>query len=478
MPDERMPMIGAAEHVTSRYKEQIEATAQGWQAETWRLFGALGEFNSAATWIANGLSQIAVSIEKYMPEEGWVVDDNATSMAVLASMGDQSNLLRAWGLNSTVAGEAFWVRAEDRWSMRSRSEIAFNDRGGVILDEYGTSTVRRGGRIRGQARTPKGPSAQDLWRFWLPNPQFSKLAATPPQAFTDDMEQLRLLRLVLNSKLNTRLWMNGVWVFSQALTLPTQTSDGTPGRGPSFIAKLRETLQANMQRQTQASAKDVMPILVQTNTPEVGEVVKIFYPETAIDEREAALRAEIRQTLRELLDLPVEMQTKLGDSNHWASWSIVDVNKIYSLLPRARALLNAMSWSWLRAELMAAGMAADEAYRRRLVPNVALLRGEPSSDEMRQAHDRVAVTDTALRRATRVEESDAPTGDEYVRQIGRKMNDPYLALWGTEEHEKIDWSMVRAKTGAPGIGTDRPDRAPGVGDPGSPTDPNSEVGDE
>lgn len=459
--------ISSAEQLRTDRKARFDAAAPVWAPDSWRLYREVGEYNAAVGWIANGLGQIRFAPEVW-DGGAWVEDKDERAWAVMQSLGDQQEMMTNWGKNSVVGGEAMLALSGGRWTLRSRSEIAFTDRQ-VRLNEYGT-----GAGSRRRTADPTGPTVSDLWRIWLPDAQFSKMPWTPVASYLADLEQLRLLRLVLNAKLNTRLWLNGVWVMSQALSLPTQTSEGTPGRGPSFLNQLKVLFETNIKRRN--TAKDVTPILIQTTTPEVGKVIETFYPETTIDEREAALRAEIRHTLRELLDLPIEMQTGLGDTNHFASWSIPDVNKIYSLEPRANSLLNAISFSWYTAQLRSVGMSPGEAGARRLALNSTALRGDPSSDEVRQAWDRGTASDQAVRSATRIPDTAKPDDDEYVRIVGRRTNEPYLALWGLDVHKEIDWSMVGTKKGAPGSGIADPQRAPGVGDPGSPTDPNSEVG--
>lgn len=465
-------LVCNAEHLVGDGRAALlDATIPPKAKDSWRLYREVGEYNAATEWIGNGLGELMIQPQRWLDGE-WVIDTDPTAIEVMRQLGETKNLLTAWGKNSVITGEAFLVLADGLWSIRSRSEL---DRrtNNIYLDEYGVA--QSGARARRDKTKPTGPLVRDLWRFWLPDTQYTKQASTPVYAFQADLEQLRLLRLVLNSKLNTRLWLNGILFLSQQLSLPTQGSDGQAGKGASVITRLRRLFEENIKRRE--SAKDSIPILVQTSTQEVKGVIEAWYPETSIDEREAELRREIRATLRELLDMPVELQTSMGQSNRWNSWSIPEVNKIYSLMPRAKGFLYPLSYSWYRAQLIKAGMSAGEASLRRLSPDASGLRGEASSDEARLAHDRGAINDMALRKATRAPETAKPEGDEAVRQLGWKTNDPYLALWGTPEHDKIDWSMVGTKRGAPGIGTDRPDRGPGVGDPGSPTDPNSEVGD-
>ena len=463
-------MIASAEHLTGPGTQALfSASSVPWHADSWRLYDSVGEYNTAGTWIANALSQFVVKPQVWSDGE-WIADTDEAALGVVRKMGSQAELFKMWGENSVVAAEAFWALIAGRWRMVSRASL-IEIGGRLYFDRYGAASNSGEPRIR---REP----VEDAWRIFLPHARFPGLPHSPVQAFLTDLDQLLLLRRVLNSKLNTRLWMNGIWVFGQRVQLPAQSGRNTPGRQGSFLTELKKMVGENMRRRD--TSKDIEPIFMQVATPEVGDVVKQYYPEVTIDEREAELRHEIRNGLREMFDLPVEMQTSMKDVNHWGSWSIPEANLRYSLLPRASAMLDALSLTWYQDELIAAKMSAADASIRRLAPDPSNLAGSPSSDEVRQAHRLGVVSDTVVRSATRLTEDAKPDEDEYVRIVGRITGQPYLALWGTEVWKTIEaddaWDKVGVKTGRPTQDGPPSERAPGVGDPGAPTDPNSEVG--
>lgn len=469
MPTE---MISSAEHLTGEGKNgRFDATTQAWHDESWRLYGEVGEYKSAVNWIANGLSQLVIRPTVWDPKLlSYVNDDRPEVWKIIGKLGNQAELFRNWGTNSVVVGEAELVEVADRWRLRSRSSILVQNNQ-FYLDEYGA------GKSSGANRTPSPPLIKDFWRIFQPHARYALLSDTPPSAFLSDLEQMRLLRSVLNSKLKTRLWMNGIWVFGQKVSMPTANGRNTPGRQASFLTQLRTLVTQNMKEQ--ADARDISPIFMQVATAEVGKVVEQYYPEVAIDAREADLRKEIRQTLRELLDLPVEMQTSMGDTNHWGSWSITEMNLIYCLLPRAKQLLDALSFSWYQEQLVAAKISPADAALCRLVPDASNLQGEASPENVRQAAALGAVGLTFLRGQSRIPEDAAPDKDEAVRMFGWAKGLPYLALWGTEAWKVIEaadaWDKAGVKQGAPGTNAEDVKRGPGVGDPGAPDDVNSEV---
>ena len=95
------------------------------------------------------------------------------------------------------------------------------------------------------------------------------------------------------------------------------------------------------------------------------------------------------------------------------------------------------------------------------------------AEDARQLHDRIVVSSKAARRMSGVEETDAPTEEEYVRQLGVAAGDPYLATFGLSIADKIDWEKVsvQPKTGPDAKSpADKPKVSSGTGKkPGGPT---------
>jgi hypothetical protein len=465
---EPITRVGAEHLIGDGKADQFAMSEQTWQHESWKAYGRVGEYKAAVEWIGNGQSQIAVEPLEWNGK-GWVPETNTDALKVASLMGDPATAMKQWGRDSAVGGEMMWCFVRGGWSAHSRDEVFVNN-GRFYLDEYGQGVNAAVSRRSTRDVVKTMPQITDMYRYYLPSARFTGLADTPTSSFLADLTQLYLLREVLNGKLNARLWMNGIWTFSQAVSMPTQQGQG---RQSSFLARFKALVTLNMKRE--GGAADALPIFLQVNSNEVGEVIKQFYPEVKIDEREAELRAEIRNTLRELFDLPKEAQTGLGDSNHWGSWSIMDVNNIYSQMPRARAFVSALSDTWYQDHLIEARVADPGSHR--LGINIAALKGEASSDEARQAHDRGVVGPDAVLAASRMTEDAKPTDDEYIRMVGWKTNNVVFALHGYDIPEE-EWQLAKemaGKAGRPGNGGSEPDRAPGVGDPGSPNDPNSEV---
>jgi len=61
------------------------------------------------------------------------------------------------------------------------------------------------------------------------------------------------------------------------------------------------------------------------------------------------------------------------------------------------------------------------------------------AEDSRQMRDRGLLSEGAARRMSGIEETDKPTDEEMVRWVGAKVGNPWLATFGLEVHDKIDW---------------------------------------
>lgn len=99
------------------------------------------------------------------------------------------------------------------------------------------------------------------------------------------------------------------------------------------------------------------------------------------------------------------------------------------------------------------------------------------AEDARQLNDRLVIGPAATREASGFEERHAPTDIEYIRAVGVKANDVYLATYGMSEAEKFDWTKIgSAKTGPNADSPADESRVqPGKGNPGSPGDNKSKT---
>lgn len=172
-----------------------------------------------------------------------------------------------------------------------------------------------------------------------------------------------------------------------------------------------------------------------------------------------------------------------------SSWSVSDSAFVH-LLPYAQGFADLLTmtvlWPLLRDAIRFNNWDYTEldVRRHKIIPDGSDVISRPNeAEDGRQLHDRMVISDKALRDRSGVGEGDEPTEDEYVRQIGRRINNPYLATYGMDVHDKIDWeemAAVAAGPGRPGVGsTDEAHRPADSSDPaGAPGEGDTKAEDE
>ena len=221
----------------------------------------------------------------------------------------------------------------------------------------------------------------------------------------------------------------------------------------------------------------------------LGEAIKFITMDRTIDRVELELRSEQRAEIAKGMFLPPEVIEGMGSANHWSSWSVSDSAFVH-LLPYAQGFADLLTvtvlWPLLRDAIRFNNWDYTEldVRRHKIIPDGSDVISRPNeAEDGRQLHDRMVISDKALRDRSGVGEGDEPTEDEYVRQIGRRINNPYLATYGMKVHEEIDWeemAAVAAGPGKPGVGSiDEAHRPADSSDPaGAPGEGDTKAEDE
>lgn len=433
-------------------------TRQKWQNDAWAFYDTLSEVESAANWIGHALSLMDLEPMTVNGKGEPVPDDKAKP--VLDELGDICEMLEKWGMASVVAGEAVLVETVNGPRLYSEHEVLQHNKRLVI-------SPARDAVIEAETIT-------SMWRLYIPHPAKGAFAESPMRALNRDCSTLLLLKKNVDSRLSNRIMLNGMMFFAQSVSMPMQTG-GVPAKPDQFFNNLRNHMRQNMRRTEQAP--DVSPVLFRVATQTLqADVFKYWEPPASLTDQELQLRTEARNNFREAFDLPVEMQTSMGDLNHWGSWAVTDMARRFQLGPRAATLAAALSAGWYQEALQRAGLFVSSQAQWLKASDGYLDQQAESVADAQKAWDRGVVSDEYLRARSRIDDEFAPTSDEYIRRFGFTHNNAYLALWDLPEHEEVDWTLALSKSGGrPGLETGEPSNDPTKD--GDPNDPESEVQD-
>lgn len=466
---------------------RIAAAYQEWQAGGWVFYDKLAEVHYPANYTSSALARFSYlagvrSAESPLaapavPDVKDRTDVDRVAQEILWALegpqGDINALAGLYSINDDISGEGYLTgvdhgsgrNAYTDWEYLSILELRAGTDGGWTRSGVGFSDD--------QTPTP-GSYKAFVKRMWAAHPARTFVADSPLQALADDCRRLIALNDSMTSRILNRMAQAGILFIPSGLSVvgANEAPEGStdPVKSPFWLKFLDTVEKAILKRNTAAGA---LPIILQGNEKD-GAAIRHVVMDRTIDRVEMELRAELRQNIAMGQNLPSESQTGLGNATHFQLWGITDDAYQGHLLPKAQRWANNLTreylWPGLRSYRKERGldndpMWSEEEIRRRVViaDGASVVTKPNMAEDRRQLHDRLVISDDALRGASGATDADIPEDNEYVRQLGRKINNPYLATFGLKVADEIDWDKV-ANTpngeGAPGAGSIPPTRRP------------------
>lgn len=457
--------------------KRINGALRPWQTQAIFHYRSMGTIHYPANYYANGLSRFRLYI-------GERPEDNPTGghaeifgadrsdlyrkaedilLALYGDLGGHPEILRNYGINRMTTGES-WLAGQDRgggpnWELLSMIELRamgegqfqrFYD-GGTPDPDYRPTTA---------------------FRLWNSDPFASLCADSPMFSLANDCQRLLILEQSMTARMCSALAQAGYLYITDGMTMPGALEAPT-GDGQTVIDPFALKLFGGMEKSILEGNGKFAPDIVRGPTGQKPEFITV---DRVIDRVEMELRTEMRDSIARGLDLPAEAQQGLGGATHWSAWQISDETIGYHMTPAVTDFGNSLNrvylWPLLQDWVDKTGRDFNLADIQRLSimgdsSNVATRPN--SSEDARQVRDRLAISDSALRRSAGIDDSDAPTDEEYARQMGVRANNPMLAMWGLPIYDLIPWDDINQATvgqGAPGAGGTPTSRRPA--DPSKP----------
>ena len=479
----RSNAVTASAMVADRGMEQairrISMARRDAQVKTWTAFDRLAEVHYPTTYIGNAIRRFEfpvgrlnpadVSVQPHVPEGNDRDDLYRAAVDIMYALegplGDVKSLGRLYAMNDAISGEGYLVgeEADDTWEYLSVLEIVATQEGRWKRNGLGVDAASD---VLGDSEPAY------VRRMWSAHPGRTMVADSPLFSLQDDCNRLIALNESMTARILNRMAQAGILFLPSGLSVvgAIEAPDGS-GTNPvksHFWVKLLDTMEKAILNRNSASG--AIPIILE-GAPEAGEQIRHIVMDRTIDRVEMELRAELRNNLATGQNLPPEVQQGLGDANHFSTWSIGDSTYQSHLLPIAQDWAQAVTRTYLWPALRlwvkdeAAGRYGEEEIRELVVfaDGAHVVTRPNASEDARQLHDRLAISNKVLREKSGHDDDDAPEDDEYVRHLGVKINNPFLATLGLPIHDTIDWEMV-AKVpngeGSPGIGGTPPSRRP------------------
>jgi len=395
---------------------------EAWQTEAWQYYTAGGELWFAVNWRANALSRVRLRAAKMSPDssEPEYLDDGpvAEIVAQLAGgVGGQAALMKKFGLQLAVPGEANLVMFDrDAKNGGGRSvDVRSNDDVRTKAAARGRSGPRF--EVRVDEKTWEMLPDQSLVvRIWDPDPRFAWQPTSMTRACLVYLREIDFYNRKIIAQLLSRLASNGFLLIPEEVTFPVNPE--FKDAPDPFVAQLIDIAQKSIKNPGTASAAIPIPLRVKAEFIERFRhlIVANEVPESDLTNREKAI-----QRLAATVDMPQEVVTGLGDTNHWNAAGLDAEGVKKHISPPAEIICHGLTEGYLYPMLAAAEIAPEEGVRYLIWYDPSELTAKPDLAERGvQLNDKMLIDDQATRREAGFDESDAPDPDELMKMLLRQ----------------------------------------------------------
>lgn len=408
-----------------------------WQVECWRMYDIIGALHFAAGYIGNACSRVRIYVaevdDKGRPGDEVTNDEEIQALAdtLFGGPSHKAEALRSIGINLTVAGECYLVgRAArqtepDKWMVLSTSELRrLGDR---LIINFGFG------------REELVPNQDIVIRLWTPHPRRIRFADSPTRAALPILREIERLTQFVFSQIDSRLAGAGILPMPNNLEFPT--GDGDPMGAEGLMQQLVDA--ANASLTGQGTAASVVPIIVEVDPEVLGSMPeKPIRFESELSDKAKDLRDEAYGRLAQAMDLPAEVITGVGDTNHWNSFAIDETSIKNNIEPLMTRICNALTLAYLHPVLKLLGKDPNR-YTYWFDTAPLTLRPERLKETLELYTEGVVNSEAVLRAGNYNPTTDALTQKEDTQRFLRDLllRDPTL----------FQIEAIREAAGFPGI---------------------------
>lgn len=408
---------------------RIAVLRQQWQADAWDYRDMIGELRYAQRLLARSVTRVrffAAELRDYPegPAELSGTDHDLDTQLAADAVANLSRLpmddgpdgfIAALTENIETAGEC-WVhgepqgRSDELWTVRSISEItSAGDQ--VMLSELPNNALS-GQRMIGQD--------EELLRCWVRHPRWGQLADGPLRAMLDVLEEIVLTGREMRAASRSRIAANGVLLIPDELSLLRPRGDEEAeatfaALDDDFLNDFTQDMIAPIRNEGDAGA--VVPLILRGPAEHLKEVRQVVLQRDDASKLEARLSGAVLRMLKGL-DIQPEQVQGMGASNHWTAWLIEAKDVRQQVEPTSAIVASCLTKAFLRPALLALGHDPEQVRRVIVANDVSDLVENPDrSADAKDAWDRDAITDEALREALGFDADDAPDGHQHLARL-------------------------------------------------------------
>lgn len=421
-------IVGAARRVHIDRREEVQALRERGiderQMLAWRYYDLIAEIKAAYNYFAAVGSRIRF-FAGYVPDGemnpapiGTVGNVDRSLVAAaryeLAKLnngrGGQPSFIRAFLLNLLVAGECYIVGSNGKWSIRSTSELRFEQDNKVrmVISRY----------QRGQYMHYL-PEDAFIARVWRMHPQYSDDADAAMHGVLAECGEMLLLNRLIRASARSRLNAGLLYVADELRFQRSSDPDGAESEPDVDPFEEELTLALTDPIGDTDSPAEIVPLIIRGPAEFSENGIKTIDLGRTFD---PVLIQRHDQTLQRILtglEIPQDMISgfsKVRFSNVQAVSQ--DFLKSY-LEPMATLIAEALTTVFLRPALIARGFNHTDVEKIHVWydPSAVVLQPDKSQDAD-NGYKQMLVSGAAWRRHHGFTEADAPSAEELVRRVG------------------------------------------------------------
>lgn len=413
---------------------------QEWQRKAYDIYDTEGHLYYATNYVGGALARLKLVAAKRPKDDGdpskpEIITSGPIYKAVKAITSDktgQAGLLRQLGKNIFLTGEA-WMVADSSGDVANWIAASVEE-----LEVVGTKDIFHLRTLPGGQPRPLDPRTTLPIRIWKEHPRWSEWADAGTRSCMELLEKIVILNRAEKAIARSRLAGSGILALPQELVPPAwqnQMETDNPMHANPLWMGLAESMTAPLRDEGHPSA--VVPFLL-VGPAEVIKSIKYEEMSRSFDTRAAQLSIQNAiQQIANTLELPKEILLGTGEATHWTVWAIREDVFQAHIQPLIELICEALTRTYLKQAL---NRLSNEELKKAGIddPNDVMIWYDASElvirpdkgDKALALHDRLVISDAALRQETGFGKEAAPSEEEYAKRVGVKVADPKMALTG------------------------------------------------
>lgn len=427
-------IVAAAHTVNLDSPEDARKTigrTEGWQEDVYKLFDDVGQLKHAAWLIGDVLSNVHIYVGEVQqdPKDTPVPTDSNDAKAPLERLRNNSEgiptLLREHAMHGVTVGECYLVglsprdsqgnpdpEGKERWFIASIKEVQGSDPVKVKDPDDPIKDIELLSPKRAEER---GTQPDFIARMWQRHLAEGAKADSPYRGLITDAKEYVLFGKTMRAVARTRMTSAGFLKVPEELSF--DPIEGMPEDMDPFMQMLVKATVATMTDEGNANA--AIPIVIR-GASEHLEQFKHEGVERPLDRLWMELREKAIEHIAQILPIPVEWTTGLGQATHW-NGGLIDKNAFRQYLePLLIWICNCWTRAFLWPSYEAAGFNSEGKQYVVWFDPTDMVTDVERSQNADDAYERGLISDDTYLEAKGFTTDDKPTPEELQARAERK----------------------------------------------------------